>query len=118
MNMKRALSMNAVARRYKMGKDEVLYLRKVYCKELKKTLSYKDFLVFLWENGSKVKKIISHLKRTHSKRKHVLRGGFLSLILSGLAAAITAALASAPEVIATAALATGTELLVHKMGGN
>ncbi len=116
MNMR--LSMNAVARRYQMGKSDVWCLRKVYNTELKKTLSYKEFLGFLWENGANIKKIISHLKRTHSKRKYVLRGGFLSLILSGIVGAITAALASAPEVIATAALATGTELVVHELTGN
>ena len=113
MNMQR--TMKNIARKYRISQNDVWCLRKVYNKDLKKTLSYKEFLAYLWKNGARVKEIISHVKRTHSNRKHVLRGGLLSLILSGIAAAITAALASAPEVVATAALATGTELLVHKL---
>ena len=115
---RKRMTMDSIRNRYKWTKNDSWCLRQAYQRKLKHRISYKMFLHFLWKNGNIIAKLITSLKEKHSNARKNVRGGMLSLIIAGLVSAITSALAAAPPVIASAALAAGTELVVHKIIGN
>ena len=119
--LKQNITLSKLKTRHKFTSQEIQLLKKIYNEGIKKSMPYSHYLIFVDINAPKIK---SFLRKIHSKSKKNLRGGFLSLILSAIAAISAAATTAAPviasavtaaaPIVAGAGLATATQLLVEK----
>ena len=118
---KEGVSLSKLRSRHKFTLQEINLIKKAYDNGIKRTMPYYNYLIFLDINANEIKSL---LRKIHKPQKK-LRGGFLSLILSAIAAISAAASTAAPviasavtaaaPIIAGAGLASATEILVEKI---
>ena len=101
--------------------EDYALIHQAYNSEIKKFLPYNRYLEILRENSNEIRNFI---KSSRKKTKNS-RGGFLSLIVSGLSALIASIASSAPVVasavsavapiVAEAAISTGVGLIIDEI---
>ncbi len=112
------LNLSKVQRKCNFSSQELKYVKKAYNSGLKDFIGFNTYLHFLLKEHRKIKKIINNPKLNQAK----LRGGIFGMIAGLVGSIVALAATSAPVVgaaiiaaaptIASAAITTGTEMLI------
>lgn len=112
-----------IIKKEKYTQEQAYLLSKAFEFELKNFMNFKTYLNFIIQNRKKIKLLIN---RSNFKKNAHFRGGFIFSLLAGLVSGLisiattsapvaAAALASAAPAIATAAISTGTEMILQEV---